>query len=57
MHTGAGACNSNIKKLQKDDLLLIETQFVVMGKFRNYGCLMRNGCSDGPNCVIIMPKV
>jgi len=57
MHTGAGACNSNIKKLQTDDLLLIETQFVVMGKFRNYGCLMRNGCSDGPNCVIIMPKV
>ena len=33
MHTGAGACNSNIKKLQTDDLLLIETQFVVMGNF------------------------
>jgi len=24
-------------------MLLIETQFVVMGKFRNYGCLRHNG--------------
>jgi len=31
---------SNIKKLEKDDLLFV---FVVMGKFRNYGRLRRNG--------------
>jgi len=42
------------KKLEKDDLLLlIETQFVVTGKFRNYGLL---GHSEGPNCIIITPK-
>jgi len=44
MHTGAGACIFKHKKLEKDDsLLLIETQFIVMGKFSNYGCLMHNG--------------
>ena len=44
MHTGgAGACIFKHEKLEKDDLLLlIETQFVVMGKFRNYGRLRRN---------------
>ena len=44
MHTGAGACIFKHKKLEKDDLLLlIETQFVVRGKFHNYGRLRRNG--------------
>jgi len=50
MLTGAGACIFKHKKLTKDDLLLlIETQFVVNGKFRNYGHLRHNG-------IIITPK-
>jgi len=54
MHTAAGACIFKRKKLEKDDLLFAGNhissctlQFVVMGKFRNYGCLRRN---EGPNC-------
>jgi len=44
MHTNAGACIFKHKKLKKDNLLLlIETTFVVMGKFHNYGRLRRNG--------------
>jgi len=33
---------SNIKKVEKDDdlLLLIETQFVVMAKYCNYGRIL-----------------
>jgi len=44
MHTGAGACIFKQKELEKGDLLLlIETQFVMMGKFRIYGHL-RHKC-------------
>jgi len=44
MHTVQVLVYSNIKKARKGRLTAInKTQFMVMGKFRNYGRLRHNG--------------